>query len=113
MPKAKQPLAYYLIRSGSGQDDGTCPVCTVCTEDGAVALVLLTDGEAAEQFRDDWAEELGWEVGFMDNAPMIKWLEEQHRGGVHYVLLDPVYEGPNDFLGEVFEIKSLIAAWRD
>jgi len=107
---SRQPLAYYLIRPEKSARGGPvkAPVCTVLTEEDEEAIVLFTDGEAAVQFRDDWAEQLGWEVGYMDDGDFVAWLRQQAAEAMRYVLVDPVCESPDQIEGELIDISTAI-----
>jgi len=98
---------YYLTHPGMCTTDGGNPVCTVDTDEGQPAVVLFTDETAAEEFRDAWVEEDGWQVGFMELAALIRWLRALPESGVPLALVDPACEGPNELTGEAFDVALL------
>ena len=98
----RDPLAYYLIDTSTEAADGQQPVATVTSDDGGEAILLFDDGELAADFCDVWSDGDAWQVAYMNDRPFLKWLREQARA-CPYVLLNPICDGPDDIIGEMFD----------
>ncbi|MCH8923811.1 MAG: hypothetical protein IIA67_11780 [Planctomycetes bacterium] len=98
----RDPLAYYLIDTSTEAAGGQQPVATVTADDGGEAILLFDDGEVAADFCDLWSGGEGWQVAYMNDRPFLKWLREQ-APSCRYVLLNPIYDGPDDIIGEMFD----------
>ena len=98
----RDPLAYYLADTSTEAADGRQPVATVTSDDGGEAILLFDDGELAAEFCDAWSDGDAWQVAYMNDRPFLKWLGEQARA-CPYVLLNPIYDGPDGIIGEMFD----------
>ena len=98
----REPLAYYLTDTATEASDGQQQVATVTSDDGGEAILLFDDGAVAADFCDAWSGGDGWQVAYMNDRPFLKWLREQAQS-CPYVLLNPIYDGPDDIIGEMFD----------
>ena len=98
----RDPLAYYLTDTATEASDGQQQVATVTSDDGGEAILLFDDGAVAADFCDAWSGGDAWQVAYMNDRPFLKWLREQAQS-CPYVLLNPIYDGPDDIIGEMFD----------
>ncbi len=98
----RDPLAYYLIDTSTEAADGQQQVATVTSDDGGEAILLFDDGAVAADFCDAWSDGDAWQVAYMNDRPFLKWLREQAKS-CRYILLNPICDGPDDIIGEMFD----------